>query len=92
MDYQRKLLPETNCLFQSLSLPLDDEGQHNRLRQKVVQYVYNNLEQFLPFFPVNGKKHLINIREDCKVYMGKNGLYGDKKNTKIRLTNTATQL
>jgi hypothetical protein len=46
---------DRNCLFQSLSLLLDDEGQHNRLRQKVVQYVYNNLEQFLPVFLLMGK-------------------------------------
>jgi hypothetical protein len=51
---------------------LEDEGQYSRLRQKVVQYVYSNWELFHPLVSVNESNHLINTREDYKVYMGKN--------------------
>jgi hypothetical protein len=66
---------EEKCLFRSLTLLLEDEGQYNRLRHKAAQCVHSNWKIFRPFFPVNENNNFINSEEDYKVCVGKNKVY-----------------
>lgn len=94
-NYQiKKMVGDGNCLFRALSYYIHGtQGSHNRVRQQVVEYIYNNWNRYQAYIvgnqlPNGGR---CNTAEQYAAYMGVRSTYGSEVEIRA-FVDTYTQL